>query len=354
MAEPQHHWEVTVGEAENITSPQGDLDLTSLPPAWMSGGQSNVPGTVGLEHAPPGQVPPGFPPLVEPGTGGNVAQPAAPPPQPPIAQPGPTSYYPPSGPSIPIPTYPQPPAPTQAPIGTTNTATPTVTQATDWRAAVVGAMGTVARDMGNTQFQDWTLHPLDVLALVLSESGGVWTAEKDEGDSAALGRHFFSFGLFQVNELWAPGHYKSAASMIGVNAAGAMPPFPQTKTWTKAQAKAALTAVPGQIWYAMVVLRNFSRLKNTYFTTMKGGEAVATSDPKYVATPAAKQQYADLARELQAEAYRLRIPTTAVALKSYWLASSAAGMLTILRKHGDIRLERFASAWMQEQKRTPA
>jgi len=142
--------------------------------------------------------------------------------------------------------------------------------------------------------------------------------------------------------------------MIGANAASAMPKFPLGVSWTKDEAKAALTAVPGQLWYAMVLLRSFSKLKNTYFTKMEGGEAVATTDPKYVGTATAKAQYAELARELMAEAYRLRIPTTAVALKTYWLASSVPGMLTILRKHSDIRLERFASAWMQEQKRKAA
>jgi hypothetical protein len=228
---------------------------------------------------------------------------------------------------------------------------PPVTQATDWRAAIVGALGTVAREITNSQFHAWTLDPLDIFALVASESGGSWTAAKDEGFSSKMGRNFWSFGLFQMNELFGQDRYRNAAALVGPNIAKVMPPFPLTQTWTKDQARIPLTTIPGQIWYGMALLRSFSLLKNTNFDRLDA-TAVATTSPSKQASESIRATAATAASRFNKTAAALGIPASAVALKSFWLASSLPGMSAIAAKSPtDIRLVRFAEHWKAEKKR---
>jgi len=203
------------------------------------------------------------------------------------------------------------------------------------------ALISVAQDKGNAQFQQWAQDPRVVFTLIASESGGDKNALKKEGFSKKLGRDYFSFGIFQINEIWAPGHYKIASQRIGARLAAMMPPFPQTPTWTKAQAAQALLAWPHQVWYGMVLLTWFSIYKHTYFAQVVGQVATASS---HLPNDKEAKFALDAAIGASAQAAKLNVPVELVLLKAYWAASSPEGVAKMVRA-GDPRITAAARMW---------
>jgi len=303
----------------------GNPDLRHMPPAWHDGD--------GRETSPPVRPAPVIvtPPPIKPPT--VIVRPPAPPPPPPVPLP-PAVVSPPTMPTAPPATLPsQPSAP--PPV------TPTVEE---WRQVVVSALQFIANTLPNTQFQAWAQAPRDIFALVMSESGGRWDAIKDEGYSAKLKRQFYSFGLFQMNELFGYARFTAAPNQIGPAASSRMPPFPNTPTWTRDQAAVPLLNKPNQIWYAMVLLREFSRFKNTYFATVSGGTIVGTTNKTNLPSEAERLKAQQIATLVTSQSAILGIPTSAVLLKAFWLASSPQGVLTLVNKR-DPRLEAYARHW---------
>jgi len=218
---------------------KGDISSTEaalkqLPPAWMTGGSPSPAPVVTLPPSPPPTVSIPLPASPIPGV---IALPPMPMP---IPIPVPTS----------IPTLPPvvlgPATPVVVPLPQPPTAQPPATQtSTDsLRTAVVGALAAIARDLSNSQFQAWANDPSDIFALVRSESGWKPNAVKNEGFSTKLARDYFSFGLFQTNELFGRDRYVGAPDAIGPNNAKQMVPFPATVPWTKEAAAAALLPLP--------------------------------------------------------------------------------------------------------------
>jgi hypothetical protein len=303
---------------------RGNPDLRHMPPAWHGGGG-------GLTPSPP-----------RPSTVVVTPPPTRPPaiviaPSPPVAQP-----------PFPAPNVSPPPPPAPLPIPTTPTqpnAPPAVIPVIDgWRQVVTTALQMVANTLPNTQFQAWAQAPRDIFALVMSESGGRWDIIRDEGYSSKLKRQFYSFGLFQMNELYGRARQVAAPQLIGPAAAGRMLPFPATATWTREQAAVPLLNKPDQLWYAMTLLREFSRFKNTYFSTVSGGTIVATLDRVDLPSDAERLKAQQIATLVTSQSALLGIPTSAVLLKSFWLASSPQGVLNIVSKR-DPRLEAYSKHW---------
>lgn len=232
-------------------------------------------------------------------------------------------------------------------LGAAQTATPKVIDSVSvpgWVPTVLAALQTVARELANPQFTEWVGDSRPIIALAMSESGGKYSAAADEGYSTKLGRQYVSFGLFQINELWAQTYFQNAATLIGPVSAKQIPPFPTGASWTRAESQAALTAWPGQIWYAMCVLRGFSKTKNTFFSSMKPGAVVAAKPPPNRNVPGEYATAAKVAPKLQALSASLGIPPAALALKAYWLASSLGGMNKVLES-SDSRLLAYAKAY---------
>jgi hypothetical protein len=216
------------------------------------------------------------------------------------------------------------------------------TQVPSWIASLVATLQATAKETVNPQLTTWSNDPALVVALALSESNGNASAVREEGFSAKLGRQYCSFGLFQINELWASSYFSNAVKLIGPTNAKKMPPFPKGATWTRAEAATALLAWPGQLWYAMCVLRGFSQLKNTFFTTMNGSSVVARPVPS-----SGQTEYRTaglLGPALSSLSKKLGIPAEAIALKAYWLASSLSGMHKLVSS-GDARLSSYATAY---------
>jgi hypothetical protein len=213
-----------------------------------------------------------------------------------------------------------------------------------WMSAVIGALKEVATDMVNSQFQAWANDPTDILTLAMSESAGSWTAQKDEGYSTKLGRNYFSMGLFQMNELYGPARKQRASDLIGKRLAAKVPSWPATSAWTKRQAETALLAIPDQIWAVMVLLREFSKFKNTYFETatptMLAGQSKSTTLPSAIEREKARK----IARQVNDLAAILHVPTTFILLKAFWLASSPDGVLNTT-KALDPRVKVAAKFW---------
>lgn len=226
------------------------------------------------------------------------------------------------------------PAPAPAPA-------PTPVQPDDCRTVIRQALQAVASDMGNSQFAKWAQDPRAIFTLVMSESGCDKNALKREGFSQKLNRDYFSFGIFQMNEIWAPGHYKIAPQRIGARLAGLMVPFPQTPTWTKAQAALPLLAWPQQVWYGMVLLTWFSIYKNTYFSSTAGQVAVPST---HLPNEAEHQHAVNAAKGANAMAARLNIPVELVLIKAYWAASSPAGVEKMVLAN-DPRIVAMAKLW---------
>lgn len=222
-------------------------------------------------------------------------------------------------------------------------------QASDWRVAIIGALGRVAIDISNTQFQSWASYPTDITALARSESGGKWTAVGKEGPSSKLGRDYYSFGLFQINELFARGHYLNAGRAIGPAIANVMTPFPATATWTAEQAAAVLLAIPGQLWYAMVLLRGLSQFKNTFFDQLNAQAITPTTSTSKLPSAADRATAASIGTALGNLVPVLKIPPESILTKAFWLASSPAGVKAMLSKPTpDARLKAYAVGWLAE------
>jgi len=221
---------------------------------------------------------------------------------------------------------------------------PKVTDTTSvpgWVPTILASLQAIARELANSQFTEWVSDSRPIVALAMSESNGKYDAVAEEGFSTKLGRQYCSFGLFQINELWAQSYHANAATLIGATCAKQLPAFPRGTSWTKSEAQAALTAWPGQIWYAMCALRGFSRLKNTFFSSMVPGQVSAAKPPQKQTTPGEYATASKIAPKLQAMASSLGIPPAALALKAYWLASSLGGMNKILDT-SDSRLVAYA------------
>jgi len=281
-------------------------------------------------------------------------------PSPPRPQPTPAPVMPPPPVFIPSPAPPQPPAgpppfvppiPTPGPIPPTNPAPPPVVTpppvTTGWRAAVVGALQAVATSLPNTQFQAWANAPRDIYALVMSESAGNWIAVKNEGYSSKQGRDFYSFGLFQMNELFGYDRFKAGPSMIGASLAAKMVPFPSTATWTRDQAAVPLLHNPNQLWYAMVLLRGLSKIKNTYFDVVEGQTIQATTSTTKLPSEAERLKASQMATLIRSQASLLGISTSGVLTKAYWLASSPQGIINLTTKR-DARLASYAVHWKNQ------
>lgn len=331
------------------------------PPAWMldgaKGAQSatqfdpsvKLPAAWQLDDAAPAPRPA---PLPAPAPQPLPLPPPPPPPPTPVIPPLPIpnpDVIPPPQPIIPPTPAPIPPAPTPIQPKPAPTPAPAPTPDVDWQGAVLSALKAVAKDISSTQFQQWANLPENIFALIQSESAGNPNALKDEGFSKKLGRHFFSMGLFQMNEVWCPGHYKDAPNKIGPRLAGMMVPFPQTPTWTVDQAKAALLAWPTQVLYGMVLLRWFSIYKHTYFGAVGDRLVIPSSTlPNAKETEFAKQA----ASGINNMAQKLDVSAEFIMLKAYWAASSPEGVMKLVLNN-DGRIVAAANLWktMHERRR---
>lgn len=241
---------------------------------------------------------------------------------------------------LPAPVLPAPAIPVQP------SAPPPVapSQPGSWQTAVIGALSAVATNIANSQFKAWAESPRDIFALVLSESGGNWTAIKNEGHSKKLGRDYYSFGLFQNSELFGQDRYRNGPNMIGQGLAAKMVPFPSTATWTREAAAVPLLDNPRQLWYAMVLLRSLSKFKNTYFSKVSGQDIVGTTDKKLLPSEAERLKAQQIATLVKSQANLLGISTSGVLTKAFWLASSPQGVLNLVSKP-DARLAAYATHW---------
>jgi len=95
----------------------------------------------------------------------------------------------------------------------------------------------------------------------------------------------------------------------------------------------------------MVLLRAFSRYKNTYFKVLSGSQAVITDSPTN--SPATKTTVNSTIPGLLSEHRRTGVPVQALALKAFWLASSPGGVKNIINKQ-DARITAFAAHWKAE------
>jgi hypothetical protein len=117
-------------------------------------------------------------------------------------------------------------------------------------AAYVGAR---PRASGQALLAD----PSPWIALAIFESNLNPEFQRQIGPSTRLRRNASRWGVFALNELWAPFRYKNQAR-IGSTAA-LLPPFPfsDNDAWTEADARAAFTTWPAQLHQAHILLDFF-------------------------------------------------------------------------------------------------
>jgi len=107
------------------------------------------------------------------------------------------------------------------------------------------------------------IRPTALLWQALCESGGVTTADYDEGPSTALGRDFHSYGRFQVNEVVAGSLY-NARGLLGSTLAGQIPAPPADPKPLGSWA-AALQNDPYGMLYGLVVAGIFDQAMALWF-----------------------------------------------------------------------------------------
>lgn len=213
-------------------------------------------------------------------------------------------------------------------------ATATVPQATGaWQDIVRTLLVAAAGDIVSAGLTNYARDPTDIFALILSESGGKPTAEKKEGYSAKLARDYYSFGLFQMNELTAADLAKRVAPLLGPKGKAKVSVWPSATVWPAATAKTILTNVPDGLWFGIALLRQFLTVMSQNYSSLS---TTATAKAGSVAASKATD------KTLNALSSKWSVPASAIALKAFWLASSPAGMHSIIQS-SDVRLERFAT-----------
>lgn len=224
---------------------------------------------------------------------------------------------------------------------------PAITPTVDWRSTVSQALSAVAKDIASSQFQQWAQAPLDIYALILSVSGGDPNAMAQQSFSSKLNRIFYTFGIFQMNEIWCDGYYKDAPNKIGPRLAAKMVPFPQKAPWTKEQAAVPLLDWPYQVLYGMVLLRWFSIYKHTYFGSV-GDRLVIPTTTLHDNTELGYAR--DAAAGINRMAQTLDVSAQFIMLKAYWTGSSPK-TVAALTQANDTRIVKATDIWKRERDR---
>lgn len=283
-----------------------------LPPAWMLDSPALVGATKGGTAAPLPPPPPDVPPPPA------AAVPAAAPPVPtPVLTAAPPTVPDSSGGAAAFSTSRgAAPAPTVTPLSWEDIA-----------ATVRRTLRSVAVAMGLMIFQRWTNDPRVILALIRSVSDGDPTYERPLGTSSKLGREFYAFGLFALNEIWTPDRISQAPRLISADLAQLIPQFPAAPPWDKETARAAMTWWPRQLWLAMVLLAMYNRDVGRYVTVGSSLDPISVK----ANLPADRLLLKDVVRYANALAAKQKSAPELALLRAYWAASSLKGMYDRLK-----------------------